>query len=52
MEKTVFLPGCDCVNTTVWMHHMYPNKMPGEKAWWELHENATSYSEQILEATP
>ena len=28
------------------------NKMHRENARWELHKNATSYFEQILEATP
>ena len=42
-----FLPRRGCVNTTVWTHlHI-------EKAkWGELHENATSYLEQILKVTP
>ena len=33
------------------MHHMDANKMHKEKARWNLHKNATSYIEQILEAT-
>ena len=51
-NKTEFLPNGRCVNTTVQMHHMNADQMHCEKAWWKLHENATSYSEQILEATP
>ena len=31
---------------------MDTDKIYGEKVWWELHKNATSYFEQILEATP
>ena len=31
---------------------MDTDKMPREKARWELHKNATSYIEQILEETP
>ena len=33
------------------MHHINADKMYWEKAKWELHKNATSYTEQILEAT-
>ena len=33
------------------MHHMEAEKAHREKAWWQLHKNATSYIEQILEAT-
>ena len=36
-------------NTTVWMHPEKANKTYKEKAWRELHKNATSYIEQILE---
>ena len=34
------------------MHHMDADKTHREKARRELHKNATSYIEQILEATP
>ena len=47
-----FFTSCDCVDTTLWMHHMNADKMHREKTSWELHNNATSYFEQILEATP
>ena len=33
------------------MHHMDADKTPKEKAIWELHKDALSYTEQILEAT-
>ena len=33
-------------------YSMDVDKMHREKARWELHKNATSYTEQILEATP
>ena len=33
------------------MHHMDADKTHGEKATWKLQKNATSYIEQILEAT-
>ena len=26
--------------------------MAGEKAWWQLHKNAVSNTEQVLETTP
>ena len=34
------------------MHHMDADKTYREKAGQNLHKNATSYMEQILEATP
>ena len=37
-KQTGFLPSCDCVSITVWMHHMDTHKMHKEKAWWELHK--------------
>ena len=37
---------------TVQKHHMDANKILKIKAWWELHKNATRYTEQILETTP
>ena len=33
------------------MHHMDIDESYGERAWRQLHENSTSYTEQILEAT-
>ena len=33
------------------MQHMNAGKAPREKAWRQLHKNATSYIEQILDAT-
>ena len=33
------------------MHYMDANKTAGEKAWRQLHENAASNIEQVLEAT-
>ena len=41
-----------CVNIAVWMHYMDVNKRDVVKPRWELHNNAMSYFEQILEATP
>ena len=34
------------------MHYMDANQMDGEKAWWQLHKNAASKFEHVLEATP
>ena len=45
-----FLPNNGCVNTTVWMHHLDTDKTHKEKARQELHKNAMTYIEQILEA--
>ena len=39
------------VNPSLWIHDMEANKMHREKARWELHQNSTSYIEQILETT-
>ena len=50
--KTGFLTSCGCVNTSVRVQPMDPNKMHREKARWEQQKNATSYFEQILQATP
>ena len=46
-----FIPSSSCVNTTLWMHNMDADKTHREKVRWELHKNAMSYIEQILEAT-
>ena len=48
---SVFMYGYG-TSTTLWMHHMDTDKDPREKARWDLHKNATSYREQILEAAP
>ena len=34
------------------MHYMDANLTDGEKAWWQLHKNAVSNIEQVLEVTP
>ena len=34
------------------MHYMDANKMDGEKAWQQLHKNAESNFEQVLEVAP
>ena len=47
-----FLPGSSCIDTAIWMHYMDANKTDGEKAWRQVHKNAASNFEQVLEATP
>ena len=47
-----FLPSSGRVDTTVWMHYTNANKMCGEKSWGQLHKNAASNTEQVLEAAP
>ena len=46
-----FLPSSGRVDTALWMHYMDANKTDGEKAWRQLHKNAASNIEQVLEAT-
>ena len=46
-----FLPNSGCANSTVWMHHMDADETYKENARQELQKNATSYIEQIQEAT-
>ena len=36
----------------IWMHYLDANKTAGEKARRQLHKNAASNIEQVLEATP
>ena len=38
------------MNSTVWMHHMDADQANRERAIQEIHKNATSCIEQILEA--
>ena len=47
-----FFPSIGHVNTAIWMHYMDANKTYGDKAWWQLHKNAASNIEPVLEATP
>ena len=47
-----FLPGGGRVDTAVWMHYLDTNKTAGEEARRQLHNNASSNIEQVLEATP
>ena len=43
---------CHAAVVSIGIHHMDADKTYREKARRELHKNATSYTEQILEATP
>ena len=36
----------------IWLHHLNANSTNGEKAWRQLHKNAASHIEKVLEATP
>ena len=47
-----FLPGSGRIDTAIWMHYLDANKTAGEKARRQLHKNAASNIEQVLEATP
>ena len=47
-----FLQNSSCVDTAIWMHYIDTNQTDGEKAWRQLHKNASSNFEQVLEATP
>ena len=47
-----FLLSSSHVNTAIWMHYMDTNKTYGEKAWRQLHKNAVSNIEQVMEVAP
>ena len=47
-----FLPSSGRIDTAIWMHYLDANKRAGEKARRQLHKNAASNIEQVLEATP
>ena len=47
-----FLPSSGRVDTAIWMHYIDANETDGEKAGRQLHKNAASNIEQVLEATP
>ena len=51
-NETQFFPSGGRIDTAIWMHYMDANKTHGEKAWRQLHKNATSSIEQVLEAIP
>ena len=45
-----FFPSSGRIDTAAWMYYMDANKSYGEKAWRQLHKNAASNKEQLLEA--
>ena len=47
-----FLPSSGRVDTAIWMHNLDANKTAGEEARRQLHKNAASNIEQVVEATP
>ena len=47
-----FLPSSYCIDTALWMHYLDANKTAGDKARRQLHKNAASITEQVLEVTP
>ena len=51
LHKTGLLPSFDCLQITPWIHYMDSNRIYGEKARLELHNNAKCCLKQILEAT-
>ena len=51
-NETQFLPSSGRVDTAIWIHYMDANLTDWEKAWRQLHKNAASNVEQVLEATP
>ena len=50
--KRSFFSSRGRVDTGVWMHFVDSNETHGEKASRQLHKNAASHIEQVLEATP
>ena len=51
-NETQFLPGSCRIDTAVWMHYMDANETDREKDGRQIHKNAASNIEQVLEATP
>ena len=51
-DKIKISPSCSCFSTIVLFKHLVFNKMPEEKARWELYQDAAYCFEQILEAAP
>ena len=50
--KRSFFPSSGRIDTAIWMHYLDANKTAGEKARQQLHKDAASNIEQVLEATP
>ena len=47
-----FLRSSGHIDIVIWMHNLDANKTAGEKARQQLHKNAVSNIEQVLETTP
>ena len=47
-----FFPSSGYVNTAIWMDYMDASETYGEKASWQLHKNAVSNIEQVVEVAP
>ena len=47
-----FLPSSDHVDIAIWMHYIDANYTYGEKSWRQLHKNAVSNIEQVVEPVP
>ena len=52
LTDKMLLPNSGRIDTAIWKHYLDANKTAGEKVWWQLHKNAASNIEQVLEATP
>ena len=51
-QQNLTNPSIGRINTAIWMHYLGANKTAGEKVRRQLHKNAASNIEQVLEATP
>ena len=51
-NETQFLSSSDRVDTAIGMHYMDADWTGGEKGLQQLHKNAASNIEEVLEATP
>ena len=50
--KRKFFPSSGRVDTAIWMYYIDANQRYGEKARRQLHKNAASNIEQVLETAP
>ena len=50
-NETQFFPSSGRIDTAVWMHYVDANWMYGEKAWRQLHKDATNYVKEFQEVT-
>ena len=52
VRSAQFLPSSGRIDTSIWKHYLDANKTAGKEARRQLHKNAASNIEQVLEATP